>query len=82
MKVSVRYLEVLSNGFIIWERVEFHLMQVLLNHCLRIGIIPMKRIKKMKALRPWHEEEIDKASLEFPRGHLQRLICANEEDLG
>ena len=36
----------------------------------------------MKALRPWHEEEIDKASLEFPHGHLQLLICANEEYLG
>ena len=36
----------------------------------------------MKVLRPWHEEEIDKTSSKFPRGHLQPLICANEEDLG
>ena len=42
----------------------------------------MKRNKKMKALRPWHEEEIDKASSEFPHGHLQPLKCDNEEDLG
>ena len=36
----------------------------------------------MKALRPWQEEEIDKASSEFPHGHVQPLICANEEVLG
>ena len=36
----------------------------------------------MKALRPWHEEEIDKESSEFHRGHLQPLIYANVEDLG
>ena len=36
----------------------------------------------MKALRPWHEEEIDKASSKFPRGHLQLFICATEEYLG
>ena len=36
----------------------------------------------MKALRAWHEEEMDKASSKFPRGNIQPLICANVEDLG
>ena len=36
----------------------------------------------MKSLRPWHEEEIDKAYSEFPRGHLHPLRRVNEEDLG